>query len=108
MSVLSPPPLHRPVRFYSARLSSCLNTPVCLRPVEELADLDQGLGAGDRLLEHSIIFWVNLAAEQGSHLACSGSGGVLCRGPVGAIFSHFWCCALPCHFPSCQIFLPVL
>lgn len=37
-------PLPRPVRFYSARLSSCLNTPVCLRPVEELADLDQGPG----------------------------------------------------------------
>lgn len=37
-------PLPRPVRFYSARLSSCLNTPVSLRPGEELADLDWGPG----------------------------------------------------------------
>lgn len=33
--------LPRPLRFSSARMSCCLNTPVCLRPVEELADLDQ-------------------------------------------------------------------
>lgn len=34
--------LPRPLRFSSARMSSCLNTSVCLGPVEELANLDQG------------------------------------------------------------------
>lgn len=93
--------LPRPLRFSSARMSSCLNTPVCLRPVEELADLDRGAKTGDRLLDRPIIFRVSLADEQGGHLACSGSGGVLRRasttvvGPEGAIFSHFWCCACP-------------
>lgn len=65
-----------------------------------------GARTGDRLLDRPIISRVSLADEQGGHLACSGSRGVLCRastavdGPEGAIFSPFWCCALACHFTS--------